>query len=229
MNKWIVFFLLIPFSVFAGDFTGTVRYEIAFKGDGLSAADAMLPKAYVVSYGKTRTKIETIGGLSASITGDIITDANTNTTYMVNHLSKTVNIIKEEPESADGGKAKDAGLSVKKLKDKGQILGYPTQKYEVNMKSADVQDLNGFIWTTTAIQPSISTNKIGMVRIPSQSIEGFMLKYEAAISVSGMRFTMTLTASEINAIAFDEKYFSIPDTYKKEEGLPALMRLSGME
>jgi hypothetical protein len=220
--------LLISTSILLGlqaaPFTGKVRYEVSITGEGVAGSEAMLPKAYVVSYGKNHVKVVTEGGLMASMTGDIITDMSTQTVYMVNHTNKTVNVMKE-----DGAKdqASNAGTSVKKLKDKSVILGYNTVKYEVESTEGN-QTMRSFVWTTKEIEPVAKAKSVGFMRLPQDKVEGFTLKFETEIKMAGISIAMSMTASEITPMEFDADYFKIPENYKKEDGPPAFMRM-GME
>lgn len=209
-------------NVHAAPFTGKVRYEISITGEGVAGSEAMLPKAYVVSYGKQHVKVVTEGGLMASMTGDIITDMSTQTVYMVNHNSQTVNILQEEGAKDQAG---NAGTSVKKLKDKSVILGYATTKYEVESKEGN-QTMRSFVWTTKDIEPLAKSKNVGFMRLPQDKVEGFTLKFETEIKMAGISIAMSMVASEITPMEFDEDYFSIPQNYKKENGPPAFMRMN---
>ncbi len=203
-------------------FTGTLRYDVSWSGEGMEQAAAMLPNAYSITVGTQKVKTVTEGGMMAGMIGDIIADGKTRQTYFVNHTTQTVHVVStdslEAPDPQAANEPKPA-----KTKEKAVILGKKCVKYTATSTNDGTTIVRHF-WITDELAIQTNPGSNGLASFTLDNIKGVVMKAEIVITAQGQVITMVMTASELTPAAVAEKEFDIPVAYKVKFGLPDMMR-----
>lgn len=203
-------------------FTGTLKYDVSWSGEGMEQAAAMLPNAYSITVGQKKVKTVTEGGMMAGMIGDIIADGTNRQTYFVNHTTQTVNVVStdslEAPDPQDAKEPKPA-----KTKEKAVILGKKCVKYTATSTNDGTTIVRHF-WITDELAIQTNPGSNGLASFTLDNIKGLVMKAEIVITSQGQVVTMVMSASELSPGAVAESAFEIPVAYKVKFGLPDMMR-----
>ena len=202
-------------------FEGLIHYSISYSQD-IPGAEGMLPEASENIVSKERALTRMIGGMQAAMIGDVLYDKATDSIYFINHGSKKVNSI---PASEMEGEEDTPKNKVTKSKEKATIMGYKCRLYEVEITQGD-QVMNAKYWVTEDFKPA-TQGKSGATSTSGLDLPGFPMKVETELPIPGMDgLFMIMTVTKIQPLAELEKnVLSIPASYKRESGLPSLMRM----
>lgn len=203
-------------------FTGSIRYDVKWSGEGIAAAAEMLPSSYVVTVGKQKVKTVTVGGMVAGMLGDVIADASSGQTYFVNHTNQTVHVVASDSLN-DGGKDQ-IDPDLKKTKDKAVILGLKCVKYTATSNENGTVMTRNF-WITEDISFSATPGSNGLAAFTLNGIKGVILKAEIQIIAQGQNVNMVMTASEIKPNNVPDAEFEFPLAYKVNFGLPDMLKM----
>ncbi len=218
---------LTTFSLFAQDFEGSIKYNIAMTGPGMDAQKGMLPTAYNITVKGNNSKFVMEGGMLSSLMGDIIYRGDEKASYMVNHTTKTANRLKKEENNDE----KKPDVKVTKESGTAKILGYDCQKYKVVSKDESGAEQTVFLWAAKDIKIN-SANKSktpggGLGQFMFDGVEGFPLKMEIKAKVQGSEILTTVTATKVDLSKVSDAAISVPKDYKIEEGLPEILKMLG--
>lgn len=203
------------------EFEGLIHYAISYSQD-IPGAEGMLPSATENIVSKQRALTRMIGGMQAAMIGDILYDKGTDSIYIINHGSKKVNTVSASEMEDDSAAPKN---KVTKGKEKATIMGYKCRAYEVEIKEGD-QVMRATYWVTEDFKPA-TQGKSGATNISGLDLPGFPMKVETELPIPGMDgLLMIMTVTKLQPLAELEKnVLSIPASYKRESGMPSLMRM----
>lgn len=227
-----IFLILSTFSIGLYSFSqieGEVKYSISVSGDKeIEQQKAMMPTHYRMLFRNGDSKFIQEGGVMAAMMGDIITKGETGKTYFVNHTTKTVN----EYTPKESNEKTEIKPIVTKENETVKILGYQCQKYKVVMKNDKGEEISTtYLWAAKDLKFSTKeggNKRYGAGKFQYEGVEGFPLKIQVATKAQGSNMTMTMTAVNLSTTAPDAKEFEIPAEYKKEEGLPGILKMAEM-
>lgn len=208
---------------------GEVKYNISISGDKqVEQQKAMMPTHYRMLFRNGDSKFIQEGGVMAAMMGDIITKSESGKTYFVNHTTKTVN----EFTPKESNEKTEIKPIVTEEKETVKILGYPCQKYKVVIKNDKGEEVTTtYLWAAKDLKFSSKeggNNRYGAGKFQYEGVKGFPLKMQVITNAQGSNITMTMTAVNLSTTAPDVKEFEIPADYKKEEGLPAMLKMAEM-
>ncbi len=202
-------------------FEGLIHYSITYSQD-IPGAEGMLPNASENIVSKQRALTRMIGGMQAAMIGDILYDKATDSIFIINHGSEKINTVSASEMEDDNDTPKN---KVTKAKEKATIMGYKCRLYEVEITEGD-QVMKAKYWITEDFKPA-TQGKSGATNASGLDLPGFPMKVETELPVPGMDgLFMIMTVTKIQPLAeLEENVLSIPASYKRESGLPSLMRM----
>ncbi|MBE2246111.1 MAG: DUF4412 domain-containing protein [Candidatus Competibacteraceae bacterium] len=222
-----VVFVLASAAVFSQS-VGEIKYSIQISGSKeIEESKAFFPSHYRMLFKGKESKFVQEGGMMGNMLGDVVTKGD-GKTYFVNHSTKTINAYtpKESSDKSDAGEKP----TVTKENETAKILGYTCQKFKVlTEKDKQGEQSTIYVWATKDLKVDAKGNKKwGAGQYQYDGVEGFPLKMMIVSKAQGSSMTMTMTAVNLETKIPDDKEFELPASYKREEGLPAMLKMAEM-
>lgn len=204
---------------------GEIKYSIQITGSKeIEESKAFFPTHYRMLFNGKETKFIQEGGMMGSMLGDILSK-NDGKTYFVNHNTKTINIY--TPKETDD--KKETKFNVTKENETSKILSYTCQKYKVLTEGDKADQSVIYIWAAKDLKVDTKGNKKwGTGQYMYEGVDGFPLKMMIISKAQGADMTMTMTAVNLETKTPDTKEFELPASYKREEGLPGMLKMAEM-
>lgn len=193
-------------------FNGTVTFAVELKGDMVEMFKSVMPNKQVYYYSEGNFRMETSGGM-ASGQGDVLYQAKTDKTYILNTVRKKAQEMTTEESDA----AKGADVQVTETGETAEILGYKCDKYKVVIKTKDGEMVQ-YIWATKALQPvkPKGGGNVEAITAITDKVKGMPLKIQLEMNQMGMSFSMVSTATKIDTKKPSADLFVIPSDYTVE-------------